>query len=242
MIADNLGPAFRISLVPFGIVAVAYWGVVSMFTVSDGQVALPSTDPIMPLLAVIALLALTVTLFCLVAVAWHRFVLLEEQPGSLGPRWNGAQMLAYAGASLRIGLVMFAIGAVVGLGLGLFFAMTGEGRWNSQNGATLSFLVNLAMSYLSMRFALVLPAAALGERMQVFDSWSRTKPFAGAIFVAAGCAAVLVNLPLLVIGTALGSVLAQTAYFLFAGWLQIMLSISVLTALYGHIVEGRPLR
>lgn len=235
MLIDNLGPAFRISLIPFAV----FVGFIIL-------VGLPLDDPdrgrVNPLAIPtgLAILAMGVTVFCLVAVAWHRYVLLEEYPGRLGPRWNGPEMWAYFLASLRITFGTVFVGAIAGAALGVLGAVTGEEWLVPGNGSSPIFTA--ALSYFSIRISLVLPAAALGEHMSIWTSWKISSPFAWEVLIAMVLVNLLVSIPTLLAGTVIGEALAMVSYFVFAGWLQVMLSISLLTALYGHIVQQRPLR
>ena len=243
MLIDNLGPAFRISLVP-GIAyfllsyLVAHLVLIPWLQNSaDGE---PNS-----LIAVILLFAgvvSTIVLLCLVAVAWHRYVLVEEHPRPWGPKWNGPEITNYFFASVRMigGTMLIAVPLLIVFGV--LSGLSGQGGFDNRQGGPLAFAFNVAIGYFSVRFSLALPAAAVGSYMRVFDSLRATKPFAGAVFIACLLITLLTHIPNLLIGTLIESVLAGFAYFAIAGWLQIMLSVSLLTALYGHIVEGRDLR
>ncbi|MGR3502126.1 hypothetical protein [Pseudaestuariivita sp.] len=237
MLIDNLGPAFRVSLLPAAIFGLAAYlsfasfasGIQPDGTVSNGQLLV---------IVVFALLALGVVIFCWVATAWHRYVLLEEQPGAALPKWHGDAVKRYLGASLRvIGMTM-----LVGIPLLVLFAAFGGGSFSTEDSSIASIAFNFLVSYVSLRFSMVLPAAAIGTTMTVMDSWRATSGFAWAILLANLLVNLLVGIPGLIAGSLLGSALAAGSYYLVAGWLQLMLSISLLTALYGHIVEGRALR
>lgn len=243
MLIDNLGPAFRISLIPAAVFSGIAYLVTQMVLVplAEAQGGQLQFSPWLLILFVLFLAGIVAT-FCLVAVAWHRFVLLEEYPGALGPDWHGKEMSFYFYATIRVigGTLLAAVPLL--LAFGTIAAMTGQGGFNSKDGGLLATAFNLAIAYVWTRFSLVLPCAALGDRMSIWESLRLTKPSAGAIFIAMVCVHALLLIPSLIKGSFIGSTLGQFAYFSVATWLQTMLSISLLTALHGYIVQGRSLR
>lgn len=243
MLIDNLGPAFRISLIPFGaLLACAYLVVFLVGAPLDGSGQADDFAGPVAGLAGAAFVVAGVTLFCLVAVAWHRYVLVEEHPGPWGPKWNGPEMWLYFMATLRVifGTVLVAI--VGSLILGVIAGVIGQRALLPASGNLMSPIFSVLLSYFTIRISLVLPAAALGERMSIWTSWAVSRPFAWSVLVAMVLVNLLVSIPALLVGTQIGEALAMLSYFVFSGWLQVMLSISLLTALYGHIVQDRELR
>lgn len=169
-----------------------------------------------------------------VAVAWHRFVLLEERGGSL-PTFHGSRMLAYFIVILGLVFVM-ALGAGVAGGVAaLAFSFS----------TPLLIVAVVAILVTSMwifyRLSPLLPAAALGEPMGVKQAWAATDPLSGAVLVAAllliffsilsGAAALLIMFQVsILIGVILIAILQ---------WAYTMVGISILTTIYGIAVEGR---
>lgn len=243
MLIDNLGPAFRISLIPFGaFVALIYLVAFMVGAPMDGSAAAGDVPGPLAGLAALGFVVAGITLFCLVAVAWHRYVLVEEYPGPWGPAWHGPEMWLYFKAGLRVFLGVMLVALVLAFGIGLITSVLGVTGFDLGDNAVTSLIFNTFLSYVSIRVSLVLPAAALGERMSIWTSWAVSRPFAWAVLVAMVLVNLLVSIPALLVGTQIGEALAMLSYFVFSGWLQIMLSISLLTALYGHIVQGRELR
>lgn len=238
MLIDNLGPAFRISILPAVLFFALTYLMMAQFFSSGDAVAAISEQAGLFAVTILCLAVAGFVVFCWVATAWHRYVLLEEQPGAALPRWNGDAIRRYVGASFRV----FGITFLVALPLALGLSVLSGREFSSDDGTWLSFAFNFAISYLSLRWSLVLPAAALESHITVFESWRRSRDFAGAIFVANLLVNLLVSVPALVAGSMLNTLFASYSYFAVASWLQLMLSISLLTALYGHIVEGRSLR
>jgi hypothetical protein len=94
----------------------------------------------------------------------------------------------------------------------------------------------------ALRISLILPAAALSARMSIPDSWEATRTVAASLW---GVALILAGLNLvlyLIAGLLLpgqfgASFVIRTMFFALEG----LIFISILTTLYGHLVEGRSL-
>ena len=106
-----------------------------------------------------------------VAVAWHRYVLLEEDSGTILPNFKGDRMGAYFVQGLVIGLIVLlaamAAGAVLGLVLSLAGGMVGV-------AVTTIAVMGVAL-WLFYRLSPKLPAAALAEDLTIGDAWGATK-------------------------------------------------------------------
>ncbi len=178
------------------------------------------------------------------AVAWHRYVLTSEMPGALLPRFNGGRILAYFGRSLL--LTLAAVPAVIVIMVLTFLFFFG-GAMGGSNGspAWLQFYNFLAFALIwwwVTRFSLVLPASALGEPMTLGGSWRATAKANGALlflaFLWSAVSAVLARIS--PVPGAAGAVAGAFVQFVL-GWAGAMIGISILTTLYGHLVEGRDL-
>lgn len=240
MVIDNIAVALRISFLPFlGLGAATYF--VAVFLV---QAAPPGTEGAgaTSVSVILALLTLYVIVYVWVAVGWHRYVLLSIEPGPAWPLWSGAKIWAYVVAVLRLIPLSLLLGLIAGIIFSIPAAIFNNGSVSTNDGTVLGFLLGVTISYIAMRLSLVLPAAAIGEFMRVPDAWAKTKSFSKPIFVAALCVGVLTAIPNLLLLTPLAPILGSVMYSLVAQWFILMLGISMLTALYGHIVEGRELR
>ncbi|NDV98208.1 hypothetical protein [Salipiger sp. PrR002] len=232
MVIDNLGTALRVSLVLY-LVQVASQIATYLHPMQTDASGGPVTVIGVPAL-VLVVLAVLASLW--IAVAWHRFVLTGETPRGWLPRWHGGEILGYFGRSIMIGLVIF-LGLMVaaipvalisaglpGLAPILVFGLVGLG------------------GYLFFRLGLILPAAAVGERLSLKDAWKATKDDDGAVITLALVViggSLLVELPALIDDTA-GSII-NLVYGLVINWFATMIGISILTSLYGHFIEGRPI-
>ncbi len=189
----------------------------------------------------------------LVAVVWHRYVLLEEQPSGFLPSKPGLRIWPYFWYGVGIVIITFIVLAV------LFFIATifiePDTIYRAFNQQTLSltpsdialrFIVGLLSSLIYLRLALILPAVALDESLTLGDSWSETKHFNGAILTIAVLLSLLNGGMTMVFGMVMFSVQGSSALILIISllnlvyqWFYFMLNISILSTLYGHIVQKR---
>lgn len=201
----------------------------------------------------LVLLILAVIAYCWAAVGWHRYVLMEETGNGFLPRWRWDRVKAYFGRAFVVGLVV--VLAVLG---GVLVVGLAAGLTQSAGVAlVLGIGVVFGASWVATRIGLVLPAAAIGERMTISESWAATRPVSSQIL-----------LPLIVIALAVG-LIGQVILLVFGqtttvevfgqmqeqvvlslpgqivngvmSWLQILINLALMTTLYGNLVEGRPL-
>lgn len=205
------------------------------------------------ILGVLLLVVFAVIAYCWAAVGWHRYVLLEEPGNGFLPVWRGDRIGAYFGRAFIVGIVV--ILAVMGGGIvvGIVAAITQSIAVAIAMGIGLVF----GASWVATRLGLVLPAAALGERMTIGESWAVTRPVASQILlpliVIALVVGVIQQLIALIFGQAtmvemFGVMQDQIVLSLpgqvlsgLASWLQILLNLALMTTLYGNLVEGRQL-
>ncbi|MCZ0962889.1 hypothetical protein [Paracoccus benzoatiresistens] len=116
-------------------------------------------------------------------------------------------------------------------------------------GNTLTVLVGLVLSYLFYALALILgtalPGAAIGAARPIQSALHSLKPAAGSILLLTLIA--LVSYEIVEIATAalLAAESLKIVALIVSGvlhWLTTLVGLSVLTTLWGHYVEGRPLR
>jgi len=238
----NLGPAFRISFVPFLLVIVVFSFLIppdlSSWNGIGNQGIRPSGGMIFRVF--LAMVAYTV-LFIWVATAWHRFILLEEYPGAIFAKVQPGPMMAYFGASVRVFFAVMLVAIVVVL----VMAFIGYILARITQVPYVLFLVNLVVqaliSIIAMRMSVVLPAAAIGENMTIKQAMSVTANAKFAILVASILIVMLTNIPVFLMNTPLAPLVSGGIYQICASWLLTMLGISILTTLYGHFVEKRAL-
>ncbi|OUD09682.1 hypothetical protein BVC71_07555 [Marivivens niveibacter] len=238
MIFGNIVDALKVSVGPMLIFVVLTLVVGQIVNLPSGSFhdmgsVQPDTAGTM-FFAVLILCAAAIFIFAWIAVAWHRFILLEEYPGVL-PTLADRPIGQYVAKSLIIALILIVIGAAAGMVVMMLLSMGGL------------FLLSIGMSvvlllinYLGLRFGLMLPAAAVGQNMSIGESMAKTKESSGqilgvtTILIAMNFASTLIVGMFYEFATIIAFVLDIAT-----NWLFIMLNVSVLTTLFGHLVEGR---
>lgn len=187
-----------------------------------------------------ALLVLLVALITgiWIAVAWHRFVLLGEVPTTPVPPFLGERMGAYFIKSLLIGIILIVVGMIIGV-----VVMPLMSRGGGLVAMLLiSLLVQVPMIFLGLRMATGLPGTALGSDHPLMAGWQATAGEWRVILelaVMMALAVWVINLiSLLIFG---GVTMLAQIWQIIVGWPIMMVGLSVLTTLYGHYIEKRPL-
>lgn len=177
-----------------------------------------------------------------IAVAWHRYVLLAEHPQSVLPPLLGDKMGAYFLKALLIGIALVVLGMVLGMIVG-FVAMplfaAGLGLFGM---LVIAALVQVPMIFFGLRLAAALPGAALGVDHGLGAGWEATaedwKTVLQLSVILAAAMLVLNLVGWLVFG---GFGLLAQLWQLIVGWPIMLVGLSVLTTLYGHYIQKRPL-
>ncbi len=252
MIFGNLGQALRCSIGPYAILIL---GVAVLFAAFGGPMRMMDPDqmgrPEMmgdggtgTVLLVFLLIPFMLFIVSWVAVSWHRFILLEEYAGIL-PAISGRPIWAYAGRSIIYGLLvglaavpLFIVASLIAMPM----AGPGMGGVTSPLTLVVFVLVTAVLTYLWFRIALALPAVAVGKPITMGQAWEASKPMSGTIF---GVAVLLmaINGVATILTTQIAMVLGPLAFLidLAVQWTILMLGVSILTTLYGHLIEKRPL-
>ncbi len=239
MVFGNFGAALRVSLVPYLMqVAVSFYVFMKFRTVFQ-MIQAGMTPQMPPGFIGLSLLSAAVTLITSlwIAVAWHRFVLLEEEPGAIMPKFHAAEMARYFGISLLISLIMLVIGFAAMIVMMILMSIAGPSPFMMLIG---TFVVIIPLVYVFYRLSPALPAAAIGRRLSLGEAWNATAPAGSAIFTIAilgAVAGIILQLPS-VLDANPGSII-NLVYGQVTGWIVMMVGISVLTTIYGVYVEGR---
>ena len=182
-----------------------------------------------------------------IAVGWHRFVLLEEE-ASVVPPLRVDRMLGYLGKSILITLLLMVVavplGMVAGMLIGPMLVKATSGGAAIFALGLFALVVYLPLAVIGLRLSSVLPGVALEPGMPLFKGWEATRGQTGTILILA------VILVAFSIGLQYLASLAFTDPFSLPAivvngivqWFVGMVGVSILTTLYGHFVEGRPLR
>jgi hypothetical protein len=172
-----------------------------------------------------------------IAVAWHRFVLLEESSSQLFPGWNASRLFNYLGKTLIL-VFLIAIGLAVPFAvISVLLGATGLAGLMPMIGLGLFVCVY----YLFFRSGLVLPAVALDKRMSFLESYRMTADLSGAIW---GTALIVVGVSIstaILLGAVMPNNIIGVLMNAIVQWFMVMISASLLTTIYGHTVERRQL-
>lgn len=230
----NLPEALRISGVLFGVQAAAGLaiGPLDPAAMGTGEVSI---------VGLLLVLVITLVTSLWIAVAWHRYVLLQEQPGALVPAFRGDRVAGYFGYSLVIALILIPVAMGLALAIGLVAApfMTAE---PSMGAAILvGLLVYVPLVMIGYRLSVVLPAAALGEPLGLGEAWATTRGETGVMLglavISVACA-IAIQVPVMFL---LGDGPLAMVWQVAAQWVAVMVGASILTTLYGHYVQKRAL-
>lgn len=225
LLFDNLATAIRISGIIY-VVAV----LVPNFLLARGEE--PPQPEELPLLFLAAMVSIAGGIW--IAIAWHRYILLGEEPGGYLPEFNGRRLLSYFGWSVVLGLIL----VPVTLAAALLAALLGPAAL--MLAALVSTFIVTVVLY---RIALVLPARAVDQPLRLGEAWRATSGATGDILVLALLTTlmiVLIDVPALAFVGPL-EVLAL-GWRAVTGWIVLLVGAGILTTLYGHYAEGRPIR
>lgn len=235
LVMANLDQALRLSLVLYLIQSAytvySFLNPPQMTEFEGTEIPMMSPETILPTI-ILGVLAVIASLW--IAVAWHRFALTgETAPGWL-PRFHGSEIMGYLGRSILIVILIILGIVVVSIPVGIISI-----GLPALAGVMSLMLIGLA-AYLFFRLGVMLPAAALGDKLTLGAAWDATRGQSGTIL----------TLALIVVGASIvfqlpswfnddpTSVL-NVVYSLVVNWFATIIGISVLTTLYGHFIENR---
>lgn len=235
--ARDPGAMVRLTLLPW---IVALTTVFALFELMAG-LGLSALDPerMMSLAALSGSFPALVASFfvlCLIAawvgLSWHRHILLKEAPVSVLSRQNPKTFGAYFDAVMKFGLLTLVIVLMIKSLMIPLVPVLGLG---GPGGKIVSIGINALLISLVLRHGLVLPGAAIGRPISMEDSWRATRGYSGPIYAAAFFIVLFIDLA----GQLPTNNLAATVLQFLAGWAGLMLSVGVLTVIYGVRIQGR---
>ncbi|MCY6383477.1 hypothetical protein [Hoeflea prorocentri] len=254
----HLGVALRLSWFWLLLGLLLFLGFFGMFGGLDQQAGSEGVQPHAgpPVFLTLLLSIATMVVFLLggavIAIGWHRFVLLDEEPQNffvLRRQWS---IGTYVIRGLLIMLILAAVFLplllilVLVFGSVIFGSVTNEGGSSNSLFVMAAFLllVNVAATWVILRIGLVLPTIAVDKRISFGESIRLTRHVAGPLLVTAVCIVVFNFIPTFLFeivstqSTALEIVrMAFTTAF---SWISFLVSIGILTVVYGHCAENRP--
>ena len=241
LVLGNLEAAFRVSAVLYLVSAgVQAWFLIRFGDVSQAiQMGNPASMAMMDGSYVGAALLSTITTMIIglwIAVAWHRFVLVGEQPDGWLPQWQGGRLLGYFGRSILIMLVAMIAALIIGIPLGMLMGFVG----GPAMAWTIPVLIMLLVMSIFYRLCLILPAAALDKPIRLGAAWEATKDQTGTIVslaIVTLAATLIMQIPSMLNSDPTSII--NIVYSLVVGWFMMLIGVSVLTTFYGHFIEGR---
>lgn len=238
MIFSNLGQALRVSIGPYLLLIAAVAGTflvlgfpsLSQIDPTTGAIDPDAVAAINPLGLVVApfMIAFGLFVFGWVAVSWHRFILLEEYAGFL-PAVSGRPIWPYVGRSFLYGLLLTLVAIPLVLVFGMF-------------GPFLLVIPGAILTFLWFRIGLALPSIAVGKPISMGQAWSASSGMSGTILGVAFLL-MLINGAASIVVDQIAPIAGIIAFVLelVLQWVTLMLGVSILTTLYGHLIENRPL-
>ena len=241
-VTGNWEAALRISAVPtLALFAVSFLLRSSLARDAANMAAPPGPGE---LAGGLLLVVLQAVIGAWIAVAWHRYVLLNEQPDGVLPPLHTDRLQAYIARMLLIGVITAGLFVLTAVAASLLGTLLGAGRGPGIGiGVVLGLVVALGISVLLQRLSLLLPAAAVGKPASLRMAWDATRGQAGMFLMLSilwVVAAVVVVLPGVLL-MHLGLALLATAWQVAVQLGLTLLFLSILTTLYGHFVERRAL-
>lgn len=182
-----------------------------------------------------------------VAVSWHRYVLLEEEPAGWFPPLPPT-LWSYIKAVILLVLLGILVGIAVSLALTLGSALllpVLSGVSEVVAAAILGMIgipLGLFIAVAYFRVATILPARAVGDDLSVGEAWDKTRPWAWTLLGVLFVLAALQFLISLILQLAAGFGVAQVIGGVVVSFASILINVSLLTTIYGVAIEGRQLR
>jgi hypothetical protein len=170
-----------------------------------------------------------------VAVTWHRYVLLEEAPNGWIPRWNKSANLSYFYQFLKLVLIFFVLGLMIAVIVATSVGNTGNLGFLF---SAIIVVMSVAFGFTALKMSLIFPSAAVETNMGVVDSWSMTGPY-NKTLLALTVASVGFGFLYETIASLLDVNMFTSSIRFFLNAFFGFWGLSVLTTLYGIIVEGR---
>ncbi|MEJ2002475.1 MAG: hypothetical protein P8X51_10880 [Maritimibacter sp.] len=174
------------------------------------------------------------------AVLVHRYVLLEDTSyvRAFTKRTYGRYILR----ALAMTVALAGIIIVLVIPAGLFGASIGEtSSTRIFMSVSLVMITSFLVALLAVRWGLVLPAASVGKLMKLEESWKLTRGFTAAIAIATGLTWTVPLALSELVGHLIPIELLAWAAQTLISWPVMLFGVVILTVLYGHRVEGRPL-
>ena len=236
----NLGAALRVSGLLYLVQTLVVFLIgISVLTSLTDFGALARSN--FTFLRVAAWLTVTVVTGIWMAVAWHRFILRSELPRSILPPFPRDSFASYLGW----GAILVIIALFLFFALGLLGAIAARSLFaTSPQLAFVAavFIVKIPLATILFCLSPALPSAAVRENLTIGQGWEKTRGHILDILIVA----ILLVATELLVDYLLGYLprvfwLMQVVNIVL-GWVYWAVGISIISTIYGHLVEGRPLK
>jgi hypothetical protein len=238
----NLGPALRVSGLLYLVqIVVQHATIGNLLNATNEEQQAMITAGTYPWVGLLLFIMVATVCGLWIAVGWHRYILTDEKPGLL-PAFHGDRMLGYFGTGLLIAVVLLLPAFLLDLLVALFAAPLIGPNGDPVMLSVVAFAVTLPIWMIGLRLNAMLPGVALKPGSAISDGWNATKGQTGAIVLLALISVAATEAVNFVGAAAFGD--ADNLLFVWqalTGWPILIIGISILTTLYGHYIEGRPL-
>lgn len=226
-VLGNLVPALQVSAVLFGVQQVFV-----MLLGGRGS----ADNMVLGIVGLIVILATSMW----IAVGWHRYVLLNEQP-SIVPQMHMDRLVAYLIKMVIIIVILIIPAILTTLVLGPLapkLAMSG-GMFTV---VLVSSLITVPVFALFLMFSPALPGTAVSGQSGLNAAFNATKgDWVQMVVLAAAVMLLQAAVALLSLYVFSKIPMGMMVWNIVGGWFVSMVGISVITTLYGHYIENRAL-
>jgi hypothetical protein len=243
MVFRNLRQALQIGVVPVlltfaGVFALlSLWGVSLSSFLNDEEALdlLVQTNSGFLFLGFLGVSLIIAIMMLWIVVSWHRFVLLEEYPQGWVPPFRFDRVLSYFGHGCLLGILMM-VAMIPGF---LILGVLVSGAPVLGGAVFFVLIVTIAVGF--YRLVPILPAAAIGKPLTLKESWAATAgetgTFLGLMFIGFLFQMALnIFASLFMLIPVVGIVLVYLVLLVMS-----LVNVSILTTLYGHYIEERPI-
>lgn len=246
MTANNWQAALQIFALPIAATLLILMGLTTLvglgpFFLFTGETAeFSGSGPATTFLFFLCLLCIWLTM-SIGVVHWHRFILLGEMPRSLMFRLSWMQALKYMIGALAIFLVLILPLILVTLVVSKIaggFMKQGD-LWVAQG---FDLVINLGFLTALLALSPILPAAAIDRKFKLGDAVVAMSGSLKALIVCAiclGCVELLAETVINLLVSVSWQLASLSSVVLSA--ITGLIGISLITTLYGHYIEDRPL-
>ena len=229
-LTGNLGAALTLSFLPLLLAALG----IGIGMAAHQALAVGDPPGIIVAVVAVAIIATFVLAFVSLAASWHRHVLLGERPQVF--RSIGGSEARYFWAAVRMTLVIMLI---VFMPMILIVALTSALNGSIYVTMLASLIIGIAVAIIGLRLGTGLAGAAIGAAKPLTTGWKGTESCLGTLLLLAVFSQILQTI--LNLASQIPGLVGLVATLL-AAWLGTLLSLSIITTLWGHFVEGRALR